>query len=60
MALPRCKRCHRVLRDPESISVGFGKTCFEKTVGKKIGRKGILRANSRRHKSGRVLKSKQT
>lgn len=34
MSLPRCRRCHRVLKDPESISIGFGKTCFEKTTGK--------------------------
>ena len=23
-----------MLKDPESISIGFGKTCFEKTTGK--------------------------
>lgn len=27
MALPRCKRCHRALTDPESIASGLGPSC---------------------------------
>lgn len=25
-----CRRCHRRLRDIESIKLGFGKVCYEK------------------------------
>ena len=35
MALPRCKRCHRVLKDPESVSSGFGPSCRRKLFGAK-------------------------
>ena len=39
----RCKRCSRPLKNPESIVIGFGKTCAKKegiimTTGKR-GRK---------------------
>lgn len=30
----RCGRCHRVLKDPSCIEVGFGRTCFKKATGK--------------------------
>lgn len=35
MALPRCKRCHRVLKDPESIASGLGPSCRRKLYGQK-------------------------
>ncbi len=59
MTLPRCRRCHRVLRDPDSIGIGFGKTCFEKVTGKKIGKQGVLWANSRNSKSRQKLRNRQ-
>lgn len=59
MTIPRCRRCHRVLRDPDSIGIGFGRTCFEKTTGRKIGKQGVLRANSRSSKSKRKPESCQ-
>lgn len=30
----RCKRCHRVLTDLESIEVGYGNTCYKKEFGR--------------------------
>lgn len=30
----RCNRCHRVLRDPESLKRGLGMACFRKLGGK--------------------------
>ena len=35
MALPRCNRCHRALKDSESISCGLGPTCRRKLYGQK-------------------------
>lgn len=35
MALPRCNRCHRVLKDPESIASGLGPACRRILYGKK-------------------------
>lgn len=29
----RCKRCHRVLKTPESIAAGFGSVCYKKMFG---------------------------
>lgn len=29
---PRCGRCNRKLKDPESIRRGFGRTCYGKHV----------------------------
>jgi hypothetical protein len=30
----RCKRCRRILTDPEYQALGYGKVCYEKTFGK--------------------------
>lgn len=30
---PRCKRCHRVLTDPDNIKRGYGPICYLKTFG---------------------------
>lgn len=30
----KCKRCHRVLRDPRSIARGYGRTCAGKVAAK--------------------------
>jgi len=38
MALPRCKRCHRVLKDPESIASGLAPHAEENSMGKKKSR----------------------
>lgn len=38
MALPRCKRCHRALKDPESIASGLGPSCRRILYGKKKSR----------------------
>lgn len=38
MALPRCKRCHRALKDPESITSGLGPSCRRILYGKKKSR----------------------
>lgn len=43
----RCKRCYRVLTDPNSIEVGYGYTCYKKEFGRilKIKEKQKLNAN---------------
>lgn len=46
MSLPRCRRCHRVLKDPESINIGFGRTRFEKIRGKDLS-KSMIEPHSR-------------
>ena len=28
--VPRCDRCNRKLKDPESVASGFGKICYRK------------------------------
>lgn len=30
----KCKRCHRTLRDPKSIALGYGRTCAAKVQAK--------------------------
>jgi len=32
--MAKCRRCHRPLKTPECIKVGYGKVCFQKTFGK--------------------------
>lgn len=29
----RCKRCHRIIKDPESIKLGYGPVCLEREFG---------------------------
>jgi len=29
----RCRRCGRILRDPQSIQIGYGPVCYEKEFG---------------------------
>jgi len=36
MAVPRCARCNRVLKDAASIACGFGPTCFSKITGQTL------------------------
>lgn len=38
MAVPRCARCNRVLKDANSIACGFGPTCFAKITGHALKR----------------------
>lgn len=35
MPHPRCRMCHRVLKDAASIASGFGPICYAKLYGKK-------------------------
>jgi len=30
--VPRCRRCNRKLKNPESIELGFGSTCYKKIM----------------------------
>lgn len=30
MPINKCKRCHRVLKNPESVTHGYGPTCWLK------------------------------
>ena len=46
MSLPRCNRCHRVLKDAASIAVGLGPTCFAKVTGKPLPRQNEPQAPS--------------
>lgn len=32
----RCPKCHRPLKDPESISRGMGAKCHQKMYGKRV------------------------
>lgn len=34
MSNKRCKRCHRVLKDPSHRELGYGPVCYRKTFGK--------------------------
>lgn len=36
MADSRCRRCHRKLKTPEAIEVGFGSVCYKKLFGKPL------------------------
>lgn len=38
MSAPRCKRCHRILKDAASITCGLGPTCFSKLTGRSLPR----------------------
>lgn len=35
MAVPRCRLCHRILKDSESIARGFGPVCWERVCSRK-------------------------
>jgi len=48
--MKRCRRCHRVLKDAESIIIGYGPICY-----KKIG--GISPSNGGRAKKSPPAKS---
>ena len=46
-AVPRCKKCGRVLKDPLSIALGIGPDCRNaRSTGR--GRRGTLRQSSNR------------
>ncbi len=32
--MKRCKKCHRPLKDPSHIELGYGPVCYKKTFGK--------------------------
>lgn len=36
MSDERCNRCHRKLKTPEAIEVGFGSACYKKLFGKTL------------------------
>lgn len=37
----KCKRCHRKLKDPESIKLGYGPVCYEKEFGASMQKKRV-------------------
>lgn len=40
--IPRCRRCNRKLKNPESIARGIGDTCRRKSVVKRRRRKKVV------------------
>lgn len=36
MSYQRCNRCHRKLKTPESMEIGFGSACYKKLFGKTL------------------------
>lgn len=48
MAGERCKRCHRKLKTPEAIAVGFGSSCYKQMFGKTLRKPSRSTYNSRR------------
>ena len=46
MAGERCGRCHRKLKTPESVAVGFGSSCYKMLFGKPLKREtsGLYRS----------------
>lgn len=42
----RCKRCHRKLKDLQSIELGYGKVCYEKAKIKHINYLFELKENN--------------
>ncbi len=51
--MSRCRKCHRPLRDPEIMKIGYGKTCYKKLFGKAIKIKSPHRFKI--HEVGEVL-----
>lgn len=36
MSKERCRRCHRRLKTPEAVAIGFGSSCYKKLFGKAL------------------------